>query len=230
MLLLVIHILLGTDCRVEERDYANVDRFYTAVAKMPGFFTYNGCAGSVAPVAVFATPAGARKIGEIRWRLAGPAYSQSCLPFVYLPRQSCPRGVVPVLEDDYEERVFVVVEHSGRWARIRLDQGTGWVLLSKGDDLIPYDELVMDRMAELTDAWDRRIYAQPGGRSRKLGGLPRPSVTVEDSRRVGGKLWLKVSVHTNPCQAQEPRELARGWVRGYSNTRQPTVRHFSRGC
>lgn len=233
MLLLLIHILLGTNCRVEEQDYANVDRYYTAVAKVPGFFTYNGCSTpAVAPVAVFATPARARKIGEIRWGMAGtPSSLQYCLPFIYLPQQSCPRGVVPVLEDGYEERVFVVVERSGRWARIRLDQGTGWILLAKGDELIPYDELVMDRMAALTDAWDGRIYSQPGGRSRKLAGGSRPDVTVEDSRRVDGKLWLKVRVLADsPCEAREPRTLARGWVRGYSNTRQPTVRHYSRGC
>jgi len=232
MLLLIIHILLGTNCRVEEQDYSKVDRFYTAVAKAPEFFTFKQCAGPTnTRVEVFATPASVKKTAEIRWGKAGETDSHYCLPFVYQPQQSCPRGVLPVLEDDYEERVFVVVERSGRWVRIRLDKGTGWILLSNRDELVLYEELVMGRLAELTRDWDGRIHSRPGGRSRRLAGVSQPSVTVEDSRRVDGKLWFRVRVLAeSPCRAREPRELANGWVRGYSNQRQPTVRHFSRGC
>ncbi len=232
MLLLVMHLLLGTDCRIDEQRSSRSDGYYMAVAKVPRFFTPGRCADAGdARLEVFATPARARKVADIRWGKRGDAKSYYCVPLVYLPRQSCPRGELPVLEDDYEESALVVVERAGKWVRVRLDQGTGWIRLSNADEVVPYEEMVIDRLAELTDDWDGRIYSRPGGRARRLTGVSRPSVTVEDSRRVDGKLWFRVRLFAaSPCETRKPREIAEGWVRGYSQRRQPTVLHFSRGC
>jgi hypothetical protein len=228
---LATRLLFGTSCTVDEPDYANADRYYTAVAKVPEFFTPNPCSETSSPVDVFAAPGSSRKIAEIRWWKSGDA--QACYPLVIETGAACPRDLIPLLEDGYEERVFVAVEHTGRWARIRLDAGksTGWIHLSKSDEIIPYDDLVIGRMAELTSAWDGRIHPRPGGPARKLDPKSVRGVTALDSRRLDGKLWLQVRLLAeNPCEVHEPRILTTGWIRAYSAKKQPTVSHFSRGC
>lgn len=240
MLLLALRLLLGTNCPVNDPDYTKADRFYTAVAKVPGFFGPARCGDPTAHVDVFAKPSASRRTAEVRWGNIGDPGSHACVALVFQQGRACPRGHLPLREDGYEEPGFVVVEQSADWVRIRLDQGTGWIRLSKKDEVVDYDDLVLNRQAELTEAWDGRVYTEPGGRSRRLEPLvwsaeknrlaERP-VTVTDSRRAGGALWFHVQVLADsPCRVKEPRVLATGWIHGYSAKRQPTVEFFSRGC
>lgn len=234
MLVLLAQLLLGTNCRVTPSDLASRDRFYVALAPSAEFFIQQPCGDGAAPrVEVFATPDRAKKIGEIRWGRLGYPQQFYCHALLFEARQACPRGEVLVDEIGYEERAFIAVETAGRWVRIRFDRGTGWIQLSKKDaaGVAPYEELVTGAMAQMTDAWDGRLYARPGERPRTFG-KPLPYVTVVDWRRVNGKLWLEVELlEQSLCSGpQEPRIAARGWVRGYSTKRQPTVSQFSRGC
>ena len=232
MLLLVVHILLGSNCQVTQPDHPKkTNQFYSAVAKVPEFFTGNPCATDTAPMAVFGRPSTSRKTFEIRWKIAGEETSRYCIPLVFEPGQTCPRGVLPTIEDGYEEKAFVVIEQRAPWVRIALDQGTGWIRLSKADEVVDYFDLVAGRQAVMTSAWDGRIRSRPGGRLLTLPRVEQQYVTVIDSRRVGGRLWFKVqALADSPCESQEPRVVVTGWVRAYSDTRQPTVYHFSRGC
>jgi len=226
---LATRLLLGTSCTVNDPDYAHADRYYTAVAKVPEFFTPNPCSENGTPVDVFAAAGSSKQIAQIRWWKSDDA--KACYPLVVETGAACPRGIVPLLEDGHEERAFVAVGHTGRWARIRLDRGTGWIHLSKAGALVPYDDLVIGRMAELTEAWDGRIRTRPGGAARTLDRKSVKGVTALDSRRVNGKLWLQVRLLAeNPCEVHDPHVLATGWIRAYSDKRQPTVSHFSRGC
>lgn len=198
---------------------AIVFSYYTGVAKVPAFFTEQ-CDGRAKPVAVYATRGG-REIGEVR-------RSSNCVPLFV--EEGKTRGEVPVLEDGYEERAFVVVSRAGRWAEIRLDRGTGWIHLGDGDSIVAYEDLVLNRMAELTEAWDGRVYTKPGGRARRLH-LQSRDVTVVDSKRIGHELWFEVRlIDGSSCSGHEPIVAATGWVRAYSAKREPVVRHFSRGC
>ena len=233
MLLLVVHVLLGSNCQVIQADHpTKTNQFYAAVAKVPSFFTRTACASDdTARVEVFARPSTSKKTGEIRWAKAGEATSYYCLPLVFKTKQACPRGVVPMIEDGYEEKAFVVIERRGHWARIALDEGTGWIRLSKADEVVDYFDLVANRQAVMTSAWDGRIRSRPGGSLLTLPRVEKQYVTVIDSRRVGGRLWFKVqTLSEGPCESQEPRVSVTGWVRAYSDKRQPTVYHFSRGC
>jgi len=229
--LLFLQVLLGTNCTVEQPDYANADRFFVGVANVPAFFVDGRCKDVDGPsISVFGDASTSRKIAEVKWGRLGDRSSNYCTPLVFDPQHSCPRGVLPVMEDGYEESVLVVVERHGRWVRVRLDRGTGWVHLGERDEFVTYGELVAGRLAELTDAWDGSVYRAPGGGMRRLAER-RKSVTVEDWRYVGDRLWFRVRILADdPCTSQTPRELARGWIRAYSADRQPVVVHFSRGC
>lgn len=218
LLLAIVHMLFGSG-------------YYTAVAKVPKFFTEQRCGDARAvPVDVFAGRSTSRRIGQVRWVKEGSPREFYCIPRFVPGAETSPRGEVPLMEDGYEEAAFVVVERAGSWARIRLDRGTGWIHLAKDDEVVPYEDLVLNRMAELTPAWDGRIAAQPGGVSRSFAHTKSRSVRVLESRRIGGVLWFRIRVTDGECSAHEPRELASGWIRAYSSKREPTVRHFSRGC
>jgi hypothetical protein len=233
LLLAVVHVLLGSGCRVVEPDWATVDRYYTAIAKVPKFFTNQRCGDDRAvPVDVYAGTSASKKIGQIRWAKAGNSPNDFyCVPLFFKLDDACPRGEVPLLEDGYEEAAFVMVARSGHWARIRLDRGSGWIRLAKEDEVVLYGDLVTNRMAELTPAWNARIYSKPGGRSRSFAHTKSRSVTVVGWRRFGGELWFRIVLLSNDqCSGREPHEIASGWVRAYSAKRQPVVMHFSRGC
>lgn len=227
----LLQVLLGTNCTVKQPNYAHFDRVFVGVAKVPAFFVDGRCKDVAGPsISVFADTSASRKIAELKWGRLGEPSTNYCIPLVFDPPHSCPRGVLPVQEDGYEEFVLMVVERKDDWVRVRLDRGTGWVHLSEGDKVVMYGELVVDRLAELTDAWDGHLYRAPGVGMRRLAER-RNSTTVEDWRYVGAHLWFKVRILAeSPCTTHSPRELARGWIRAYSANRQPTVMHFSRGC
>ena len=193
--------------------------FFTGLARIPAFFTAQRCEAQNPPrVEVFASPSRAKKMGDIEWAKEGGCTVQFS------------GDEVPLVEVGEQESAFKVVEQSGHWARIRLGKGTGWIYLSKDDDVVPYEDLIVDALAAMTDAWDGRLYAEPGGRFRRLES-DRQDVTVTESRRVGGRLWFKVRILSDsPCSVHEPRVDASGWIRAYSADLEPTVLHFPRGC
>ena len=231
MLALLLDILLGTACRVDRPDYTHVRRAYIAVAKVP--FFVQPCATTPGPsIDVFAEASTRHKIAELRWGNVGNAgSSQYCEPLVFAPRQLCPRGTLPFMEDGYEERVLIVLRRRGRWVEVRLDRGTGWVHLTKNDEVVTYGDLVINRLAALTEDWDGRIYDTPGGAMHRRQTVDRQYVSVDDWREVHGRLWFKVRLlEQNPHETREPKVLAKGWIHAYSDKKDPTVAHFSRGC
>ena len=95
---------------------------------------------------------------------------------------------------------------------------------------MPYEDLIVDALAAMTDAWDGRLYAEPGGRFRRLES-DRQDVTVTESRRVGGRLWFKVRILSDsPCSVHDPHVDASGWIRAYSAGGEPNVLNFPHGC
>ena len=191
--------------------------FYTALVKVPEFFTYQRC--NAARVEVFAGPSRAKKLGDVRWKETGLGCE------VQLNGRE-----VPWMELG-EEGGFVAVGRSGDWVRIRLDHGTGWIHPSKSDEVIPYEDLVTDNITALTDAWDGRVYATPGDRFERLAKTKHQPVLVLDWRRVKGRLWFKVRVlEKSVCESHNPAVLAEGWIRAYSDAGEPTVLYHSRGC
>lgn len=230
MLALLFQLLLGTNCRVEQPDYANLDHYYVAIAKVPSFFGHF-CAGPAgASIDVFADASTRHKIAEVRWGTVDEGGGADCQVLVFEPRQLCPRGTLPSMQDTNEETAFVVLERNGNWVRVRLDRGSGWVHLTKKDEVVTYGDLVSGRLAAFTEAWDGTIYDSPGGTVRRLT-ADKQEVTVDDWREEQGRLWLQVRVLAqSPCEARDPEVIAKGWVHAYSNKKQPVVAHYPGGC
>jgi hypothetical protein len=222
--------VVGTNCTVDDDWWTGLDRYYVGLAKMPSFFHGPCAADPKAHLEVFATPSRGKKIAELRWSGHG-----SCDVLAYRSNETCPRGLVPLEKVTSEDMAFIVVEHAGRWARIRLEKGTGWIHLAKADEVVEYEDLVYGEASNTTPAWDGRLCTVPGGQARRVD----PSgefghgrfVNVLDSRHVRGTLWFRLEIYEgNPHDTHDPKVVAAGWIRGYSADRQPTLTFNPNGC
>jgi hypothetical protein len=142
---------------------------------------------------------------------------------------------LPTQEYDYEAPAAIVVEQRGRWFKVRLSDGAGWLRASERNEYLPLEELLIDGLTYLTGAFDGRLAASPGAadleaeRERLSPGRP---VRVVESRRVGDQLWVHVEVWSHSvCESlEEPSVTEAGWLPAHAASGEPTVWFFSRGC
>ena len=105
----------------------------------------------------------------------------------------------------YEEEhptAAIVVEVRGRWFKLRLNDGAAWIKASDRDEYFPLEELLVLRPAHLTQAWDGKLAAAPGGVGRRPPADPR--------RRLVGyaePVLESLSVVLKP--GQDPEEIRR---------------------
>lgn len=143
-------------------------------------------------------------------------------------------------EVSYEVPGAVVVARAGRWSRIRLGDGFGWVAPEDAGTWFPYPELPVRRLNYLTGAWSGHIWPDPGAglphrSSRVPAGMPdrdmETPVEVHESTMVGGMPWFRVAIlSASPCDGGEVRVERSGWVPGYGAGGEPLVWYYSRGC
>ena len=227
LLLLFLQVMAGTDCHVQLTPQLT-DLHYVALVRVAAFFVREPCSEPAPNIDVFAEPAATHKVAEIRW--VNEDGNRYCEPMVFVPPSRCPRGTVPIADAGYKDFALRVLRRRGDWVQVRLDRNSGWIHLAKDDEVISYADLVLNALAAFTDDWDGRLYRSPGVGMRRLA-AKRQNVTVTDSREVRGHLWFEVHVLSqSPCEGGTPKDVAVGWVRAYSDSGQPTVMDFSRGC
>ena len=137
--------------------------------------------------------------------------------------------------EEYEEEeplAAIVMEQRGRWFKIQVPDGSAWLHASTTEEYFPLQQLLVQRPAYLTDAWDRTLANAPGGAGKAATDPARRFVPVQfvSSRQFRGALWLKIEVmsHTIYESDDPPRVVATGWVPAHDRTGRAVVWFHSR--
>jgi hypothetical protein len=217
----------------------HASRHYTGLLSAPSFFVQDRCNGASPFVDVFSGPSNGSRIAQLRWvrGSAGSGQDWWCQAVVYPVAADgavaeCPRDALPLMEYGYEEPGFIVLEQSKNFARIRLDQGEGWVRKEAKARMYPYESLVVQSLPQMARAWDGKIFRKPGGAAHKPSGASDGSIELLDTQRVNGRLWFKVRLlDHSPCSGNpEPSPVDAGWVPAYDKKGDPLVTYSPRGC
>src|SRR5262245_47678677 len=141
-------------------------------------------------------------------------------------------GELPTREYGYELPAAIVLEQRGRWFKVRLSDGAAWLQASPQDEYFPLEKLIATDLAYVTDASDGRLTASPGGGQDAGRAETNRTVRVQEFRRVGGRLWIRIEVltHSICTSSDEPKVTARGWMPVHAASGEPTVWFPSRGC
>lgn len=188
-------------------------------------------------VRLYAMPDGRSQVGSVR--VENPWSTKSANGCDGLRVRVFRRGALeplplPVREFAYEQPAAIVLERRDRWARIRLADGDAWVREPARSDFLPLQTLLSDRLTYLTEEWDGRLAAVPGGPLR--GGarveLGEQAARVTAFRVHNGALWTQVAVLARGvCDGGEtPPVVAQGWVPAHAGSGEPNVWFYSRGC
>ena len=165
--------------------------------------------------------------------LPGAGSPDSLLGLFVLPFDSLDR--LETREHAYEESSAVVYGLEGGWVLVGLrDGGRAWLRRRLGE-FLPLEPLLRDRLTYLTDAWDGTLRFAPDAAAtperipRRGGDEREPPVRLLGTRMVNGELWLEVEVLDQVCEGDEPRPVAKGWLRAWRDAK-PAVWYYSRGC
>jgi hypothetical protein len=142
-----------------------------------------------------------------------------------------------VIEFEEEREGIPVYEASQgdgeRWLRViaRADGANGWVRTAAPYHSIEDVLTDKDRLTYLNGHWDKKLYARPGKRPRRLRSA-RPENVYEafGHEWVGDVLWLNVKVVSSLCDEDTVRTRGKGWVRAWDRTARLVAWFHSRGC
>jgi hypothetical protein len=142
-------------------------------------------------------------------------------------------------EYEYESKAVAVYGVQGNWYLVQpAAGGRAWLPVGTPGRYIPIEELVVNGLNFLTEAWDREVLDAPAPDAAvqevtaptRNGGTDVPANVVE-ARRAGGTLWYRVEVlDKSPCTADTTRVLASGWIRAWGMGGKPAAWFYSRGC
>jgi hypothetical protein len=187
-------------------------------------------------VPLYNAPESARVIGVIRVDQGStPLNNGGCEALrvgVHTPAKTA-SDPLPTKEIGYEEAGAIVLARRGEWFQIRLATGAAWIRSSPRDSFHPLDQLLLDGLTYLTEAWDGRLAPSagaPGRPARVEARSSQPSVRIIRSQQLRGNLWFELEVITSPCEDPNVQVLDRGWVSAYTTSGEPAMWFYSRGC
>jgi hypothetical protein len=165
-----------------------------------------------------------------------PGTLDSLQGLVVMPAESLPR--FETREHGYEEVSVTVYRRQDEWYLVGLsDGGRAWVSERRIGAYYPFSELIVNRLNYLTKGWDSLVRSAP---SLEAPATPVPFVNREDDEvpanvvetsQAGGTLWLRVEVwDRSPCEGEDPRVIATGWIPAWAPNGKPTAWFYSRGC
>jgi hypothetical protein len=198
----------------------------------------NGACDRFTPqeVPLYAAPESARIVGVIRVDEGSTASSNGgCEGLrVGVHMTGTVSDLLPTKEYGYEEPGAIVLARRGGSFQIRLATGSAWVRSSPRDSFHPLEQLLLDGLTYLTEAWDGRLTPSagaPGRPARVEARSSQPSVRVVRSQQLRGELWFNLEVITSPC-GEDPNvtTLDRGWVPAHTTSGEPVIWFYSRGC
>jgi hypothetical protein len=112
--------------------------------------------------------------------------------------------LVPVLQ--------TVTRDGARWSRIIAtnDGRTGWVKT----DRVPlrFSKILARYAAGGSRTWDRMLYAEPGQSPVKVDFRGAVAFEILETRKVDGRIWLRVAARVDQCLENSKRKLGEGWL------------------
>ncbi|HRP08044.1 MAG TPA: hypothetical protein PLL69_06100 [Gemmatimonadales bacterium] len=140
-------------------------------------------------------------------------------------------------EISYEEPAVAVFRAAVPWYLVAAsDSVFGWYHAPEDATMVGVAELLPERLAYLTAAWDGTIHREPVAGSPIVGITVdrlhgEASIEVLETRMVEGGLWVRVAIHeSSPCEGTvSPETIATGWVPAWSRGKL-NVWYYSRGC
>jgi hypothetical protein len=137
-----------------------------------------------------------------------------------------------------------VYDRSDDWLLVGLgpdnNRRYGWLPAKYAFDFHSLDELLGRKMTYATKGWDKILYPSPNRSTPGVNvgpALPPRDVPwglcdmrVDETRRVEGELWLKVSIVTNMCTGGIFNILRQGWIPAFSPKGELNVWIYARGC
>ena len=198
----------------------------------------NGACDRFTPqdVPLYSAPESARIVGVIRLDKASTAQSAGgcdALTVGVHMTGTTAADPLPTKEYGYEEPGAIVLARRDGWFLIRLATGSAWVRSSRGDNFHPLEQLLLEGLPHLTEAWDGRLSSSagaPGRLARVEARSSQPSVRIVRSQRIRGELWFDLEVITSPCEDPNVKALDRGWVPAHTMSGEPVIWFYSRGC
>jgi len=141
---------------------------------------------------------------------------------------------------NYDESGVLVLEQRGRWFRVRLAEGSGWIKASERHELFSLETL-LDRDESYVDvASDGWLAPTPGDVADEAAAgwdrvLPQQTVHVSGFRHLGEQLWVQVDVLSHSTMEsldlrEEVQVLARGWMRAHGASGEPAIWFSGKGC
>ena len=203
---------------------------------LPEIFGAGGCEPfEPRPVPLYAEPRATREVGTIRVDKARAMLPNGgCDGLEVRVYRGSAAKELPTREIAYEYPAAIVVGERNGWFRIRLSDGAAWLAPARHHRFAPLAELFKEGLAATTDAFSGSLRAAPGGAAIGEPLTKYQDVEVLEVRRVREQYWLHVAVLSHsPCDANlniEPFAIAKGWLPAHSDTGEPTVWFFSRGC
>jgi hypothetical protein len=148
------------------------------------------------------------------------------------------RHELPTLEFDYEMPGAIVLEQRGRWFKVRLAAGSGWIAASPADRFMPLSQLFEEfvGVTAITNSFNGRLVAAPGRAADATSPMVSTSqpARVMEIRDLAGRSWVRVEVMNHSiCSAAEhgpPDVIATGWMPLHAADGEPTIWFSSRGC
>lgn len=142
-------------------------------------------------------------------------------------------------EFGYELTGAVVCEVSKGYYRLQ-NKGEPKNVWVKGQDAGKFYsyEVLVQGLTYFSKSWDGRLFKKPNKpeglevlRSKEAG-FSELDVKVIDSKRIGGKLWFKVSIPKDKnCNPDERQTYSgEGWIPGNGTGGDANVWYYSRGC
>lgn len=194
------------------------------------------------PLALFDSADSATPVGEVRvdapWKMA--AEGGCAMLEIGVHMAGADRVVEPLPTDEYgyEEAGAVVLARRGDRFKIALQNGAAWVEPMAGAEFHPLEDLILERLSFLTDAWNGMVCGDPGdsGSCREIGPWVDDSlnVTVLGHRETGERLWFEIEVpprDRDSCGQPAPDvSPVRGWISAHHDNGEPAIWFYSRGC
>jgi len=141
-------------------------------------------------------------------------------------------------EYSYERKGAAVRERRPGWYRVTLSsRRSGWIEAAAAGTFHAVADLLVDRLAYLTENWDGYVWPEPGAghpieyEPWRKATRKEAAIKVVATQDIGGSLFVQVEILSqDPCTGGEPTTVLAGWVPAYTAAGKLIVWFHSRGC